>query len=1486
MKFKLLRWMFYSWIALKRSALALIVLTVLAVIGAIGMLQLDVTKRYIAFRAEKALNERFQGQFRIGGLDGVLPFQARLTDLAVLNPDTVFHVRTVQISLSLADLISRDFRLNRLVLDRPDLVLDERIRSAFQPRAQADSSVHRSEPVEWAIHLPSLTLLDGRVRMDTLVIDSIFVRAYAERNASETYMDLTSARIRVADWSTEPIRFSGQFFQDDRFTEINAIRIQYQKSSIRAGLVRDAALDTLPVWRFHSDSSMVHLQDLNRFWAETPDTSVSVWISADGQVTRSGGDVRRLTVSIGQSRLDLGVTFQAPFDPDGFRYEATIRDSDVRHADAAVFRALPSFPDVRINGRLIGRSTGLTAEATLESVAGQASLNTEIDWSGLLATSTMVRMRALDVSRIRRPLPGTDIFGEIRLKTRGDQADLGVDLRSSRLGEMRVDTLAIRGQGTLEDFRLELDADVGRSHLKASVAVDRRDAEPRFRVDGIGRSIDLHDFMPGAPLARTSLDMRFKADLSGSSMERVQGMASVDVDQAVVGGARLKAHQVYVDLDSPELDIRTLRFTSNVLDATIIGDIHVDQFVRIGTYWSSYLHGQLRRQFLLDDDPKWRSGPTEPDIKPVQLAIEASLKDLSLLNRYMPDLPPLGSRSEVNFLVSASHDRLLVNGGIRGDSIAVGTLKALESNLQISAQFRHGEDLNDFSQVQMQLDADLFRIGGFEMADYLLDSSLRNDRFTLSQRANRIGQSTRFHNRISATLGDSLLEVVLDDFQLRTDDYTWTSPGKPVVELHPQGRVVVREFTMTNAEQSIDISGVFSASVADSVVYRINRFDLGRVSETFGRGLPFDGTLSAVITTKSLARNPETVGSVTIDGFSLNGRTIGDVSLVSRLDPVSDRFLTDLRIRTDSTETAAELRRLGGVGNDIRFSGYVNTANAFRASDTLFVWNGDIRKADLWIVELINPDLFERIEGRAAGTAWLAGGTDWIDFDSRIRIQESRITPTFLLTDYTVSGPIRISRKGGLSLDSLQIRDRFNGRGLVYGGLDFNDFEPSKELNITMVLQNLQFLNNSFTSDVPFYGTASGTGTFVLSGRTDAPFLQTRGQVVTSANSRMSIPLLDETSVEEQARFVEFVSRFEDAWQPATVGPSVAATASATASNRFTELFTLNLSFAAPPGSTVQLVFDPLTGEILNAQGSGSVQVRLEDQQFNVFGTFNVAQGDYTFVAGDIFLRKFDLRSGGTLVWEGPADNARLNVLAAYRSRPDISVLNPALDATRIPVDLMLSIGGTIQSIENDFYFEFPNNNDITQNASALSILNSDEQKLIQATSLLFTGGFIPTTGLDATQQGTLQARGLSLLLSSQVNALLGSRINNLDVDFNLSGFNQADLGVALRLFNDRLVLRGQSQFDQGNTTEQGGAQLGDLGATLRINRALSVEVFHRRDPTLRALASETETINGIGLEAQYQFNTWDELGQRMWASIRRMFGVREPQSATATATN
>jgi hypothetical protein len=219
----------------------------------------------------------------------------------------------------------------------------------------------------------------------------------------------------------------------------------------------------------------------------------------------------------------------------------------------------------------------------------------------------------------------------------------------------------------------------------------------------------------------------------------------------------------------------------------------------------------------------------------------------------------------------------------------------------------------------------------------------------------------------------------------------------------------------------------------------------------------------------------------------------------------------------------------------------------------------------------------------------------------------------------------------------------------------------------------------------------------------------------------------------------------------------------------------------------------------------------------------------------------------------------------------------------------MLEITGTIESVENNFYFEFPNAIDVSQNAAQLTLLNSEDQKLLQATSLLFTGGFIPVrntadgqfSDLSTNFQSRAGQVGLSQLLSNQINAILNSNLSILDIDLNLTGFDQADLGVALRLFNDRLILRGESQFYTGAETGSE-TMLGDLGVTYRINRSLSLEIFHRRDPTLRAIVgnqTQVESINGIGLEAQYQFNSFSELRQRLWGQIRRIFTASDLQS-------
>jgi hypothetical protein len=117
-----------------------------------------------------------------------------------------------------------------------------------------------------------------------------------------------------------------------------------------------------------------------------------------------------------------------------------------------------------------------------------------------------------------------------------------------------------------------------------------------------------------------------------------------------------------------------------------------------------------------------------------------------------------------------------------------------------------------------------------------------------------------------------------------------------------------------------------------------------------------------------------------------------------------------------------------------------------------------------------------------------------------------------------------------------------------------------------------------------------------------------------------------------------------------------------------------------------------------------------------------------------------------------------------------------------------------------------------------------------------------------------------------------------MDVDINLNAYNQVDLGIALRLYDNRLVLRREGQV----TGPQ--SNLGSLGATYRINRSLSVKAFHRQDLTLSNITNtqtQVEYLNGAGIEARVQFNSWKDLTRRFIRKIKGLFtdtskGIRE----------
>ncbi|MDV7392359.1 hypothetical protein RZS08_13425, partial [Arthrospira platensis SPKY1] len=129
-------------------------------------------------------------------------------------------------------------------------------------------------------------------------------------------------------------------------------------------------------------------------------------------------------------------------------------------------------------------------------------------------------------------------------------------------------------------------------------------------------------------------------------------------------------------------------------------------------------------------------------------------------------------------------------------------------------------------------------------------------------------------------------------------------------------------------------------------------------------------------------------------------------------------------------------------------------------------------------------------------------------------------------------------------------------------------------------------------------------------------------------------------------------------------------------------------------------------------------------------------------------------------------------------------------------------------------------------------------------------------------------------LLSGQINTLLNSNVgsvfDNLEFDINLTTLDQIDLGVALRLFKDRLTIRRNRSIAQ----VQNETNIGDIDANYRLNNQWSLLLFHRQDPLFSDLGggatgqqlANVQALNGVGVEWQQQFNTWQELT----AKIRR----------------
>jgi hypothetical protein len=1372
-------------------------------------------------------------------------------------------------------------------------------------------------------------------------LESINANIFVDWSGQQRYLDIESLTAEPQNLKTRQIKLSGQLYSDQRYLEFNSLYLTLDDSELTINGEIDGANIMEPniteqmlaaEYNLSINSDQLFVDDFGDLFPNAPevDTPLAVEFQAEGNTDSLFVD--RAILEMGESVLNVNGVLRDLQNTKGFNYSARLNRLYLRNQELQQLLAdtsnasLRDLQNLTVTGRAEGSTDSLGVDLELESTLGAVQVQGYSRLQAPYQYQATLQGTNLDVSSLAASRLDTTSLNVIaQLQGEGITLEDAATTFSATLADSRINNIAfesLRLNSSLVNGRWEQEYNYrdGDESVNGSGWIDFSRDEPPVVMKGNAENIDLSKLFGELGVAESTLNFDYNLEMQGINPNRIQGRANLDVRPSVIAGDSVRAHQLYMDLNSPDADTRTFRLTSSLFDMNLTGRLIPGDIIDQATFWSSYLANRFKAEILMDAPADTQATSIAPPSQNIVVDGSITAKDLGLIRKYMPSFPTVETDSRLSFNVNTDGTRLLLSAEMQADTLLYENMNFRNARSQFTASFRSDRSFSNFSSVDWETEIGAFETQSVDLDSMGVDLSVKRDSVHLNHYVGSISDNARFQMALNSVITDSAINIAVENFFMGNEQYAWVNEAMPSLRFLRNGDVDFNNFSFQNRNEYFRMQGTLSKNRSDSLTYILRDINLNRISALIKGQIGFAGVLNGTLVTRSLTRQPTIQGELNVNRFALNDRMIGDVRFDSKYNPDKERFDTQIDIVTDSTKYDNYLESNDDIGQNIRLDGYFVTPKPDVRQDTVYYFDADFRQIDMWVIPLVVTNIFTEMEGQASGEGYITGNLEDFDFSADFQTENVFAKPKFLNTNYFLSGHVEFDRDDGVLLDSVSVMDTKGGMGTVNGTIDLNDFNPITYLDLTLSMDRLQFLNNKLDPDVPFYGNVSGTGTVRLTGSNRDLYMRTESPVQVTGSSEVSIPLLEETELEETGQFIRFVDSFDNFGKSTSVsgngnGQQLAGEEQlqqVIESMTFSERFDLDLQFETSNDITVNLIFDPVTGEILTAQGAGQMRITMQDQDVQIFGRYNINDGSYQFVTGEIISRRLELEPGGTIIWEGPADNARLDISAVYNARPRISTLisnggseatDPG-DAKRVPIDLIVEINGTLSSVENNYYFRLPTSLDLSSGSTlqyTINQINRDEQqKLLQATSILFTGQFIPTQGAGSgtaslseslTQRSTvlnplLSNQVISPLLSNQINALLNSDVSRLDIDFNLNSYNQVDLGIALRLYNDRLILRREGQITGGGTQSTLEDRIGDLNATYRIRRGLSLTAFHRQDQVLNSLRTAgsqagdvTPTVDGIGLEGQLQFNTWQELLDKIGRTFRSLFGRKNEAS-------
>lgn len=728
-----------------------------------------------------------------------------------------------------------------------------------------------------------------------------------------------------------------------------------------------------------------------------------------------------------------------------------------------------------------------------------------------------------------------------------------------------------------------------------------------------------------------------------------------------------------------------------------------------------------------------------------------------------------------------------------------------------------------------------------------LQSIIQQDSTQIALQAGNTTDSTKLDLKAVAYPSYEKIDIIIRPSNVFINNQLWVSNQDNRLS------IVGKKFEFMNFKLLKNNASFTLNSTGDdreSIVTQLSNIDIKDImSLTGGNKNQLQGIINGTINFNNYSKNLSIETNVVVPNFIIGYDTLGlieaDIKQIEK-----NNFKIDVQLKGE---------------NKAIVRGFYN-ANKEEPIELV----AEIIKVKTKNLERFVKGIFKDLEGIIASDKInITGNINDVKVKGNMLVRQGGLTVSYLKTHYTFDRLDVAFNNKNIEIKPTILFDEYKNTALLEGVISHTNFN-SIYFNMNANTEHFHFLNTTKKDNSLFYGQAMAAGNVKISGPINA--LAFTIAASSHKGTAINIPIGNESEVKKE-NFIRFIT---------TKNKNLIKEYNSDLNG-----ITLKFNLEITPDATMRIILDETAGDIIEANGSGDMILDINTLgNFAMFGDYEIAKGDYMFTLQNVINKRFEIDKGSKISWKGSPYNAVIDVNAIYPLRASVTELKKAAlnevgnTNERLPINLILSLSGSLFSPMVDLNYEFPdlaNNTQLLEFESVNNAIKRDKNELNrQVMGLLITNSFLPLDAAAGVGGNTFTSAGLSNTaseffsnqISKYVSDFISQYVTNLDLQFGYRNYsesttdrgNQLSLALKKRFFKDRVEVNLGGNFDISNSTDSLTQLAGDFSIiyALTQNGKVKVRAFRRTDNDI--FVERNLTKNGVGLFYREEFDSLDDL--------------------------